>query len=361
MSMITPEAQKLAQLFIAKFSDTFKDCGRSGDMQFTLTEPRAIALRKALLESTEFLRLINLMDVPHPQGQVVAVGESTLRTGRVKDGRFTKGSGISGNEFKLVETDSCCVITWEQLAIWANAGTPGEFFNLMNSTAVINFALDMLRVGFNGTSVAPNSSPEDNPNGEDINIGWHQIAKDWGSSEGRVSRILTTPVTVGERGDYISLDAMASDLIHASIPPQYHNDPRLVVLVGADLIAAESLRLFNKEDKPSEQVAARQLGKDIAGRRAIVPPFMPGKRMAITMLPNLQILTLKGSRRRKAEDSGERKQFENSYWRYEGYALGDPDLYAAVDESAVTIVGEKLTSEAAHDNADATSEGSAEE
>ncbi|MFK3810754.1 major capsid protein, partial [Escherichia coli] len=40
---------------------------------------------------------------------------------------------------------------------------------------------------------------------------------------------------------------------------------------------------------------------------------------------------------RQAESVGARKHFENSYWRYEGCALGDPDLYAAVDESAVTI------------------------
>ncbi|KAB7715715.1 phage major capsid protein, P2 family [Plesiomonas shigelloides] len=339
--MITTEAQQLVQQYTSNLSKVMKDCARTSDNQFSLTEPRAIALRKAILEQNALLKEISCIDVPHPQGQVITVGESTLRTGRVKKGRFNKGSGISGNEFKLVETDSCCVITWEQLAIWANAGSPQQFFDLMNNTAVANFGLDMLRIGFNGTSVADTSDPDSNPNGEDVNIGWHQIAKNWGDSGGRTSRVLTDPVTLGDGGDYISLDAMASDLIHSSIPPQYHDDPRLVVLVGADLVAAESLRLYNKEDKPSERVAARQLGKDIAGRRAIIPPFMPGKRMAITMLPNLQILTLKGSRRRKAEDVGDRKQFENSYWRYEGYALGDPDLYAAVDETAVTIVGAK--------------------
>ncbi|MCQ1609346.1 phage major capsid protein, P2 family [Escherichia coli] len=334
---MTPEAQKLVNQYISELQKTFSDCGKSSDRFFSLTEPRSIALRKALLESTEFLSFITCMDVPHPQGQVITVGESTLRTGRVKSGRFAKGSGIKGNEFKLVETDSCCVITWEQLAIWANAGSPQEFFNLMNSAAVTNFALDMLRIGFNGKEAAENSDPESHPNGEDVNIGWHEIAKKWGEQPGNTSRILTDAVTLGEGGDYVGLDAMASDLIRTYIPAQYHNDPRLTVLVGADLVAAEELRLYNKEDKPTEKVAAQLLTKNIAGRKAIIPPFMPGKRMVVTMLPNLQILTLKDSRRRKAEDVGDRKQFENSYWRYEGYALGDPDLYAAVDESAVTI------------------------
>lgn len=334
---MTPEAQKLVNQYTCALKKTFADCGVSDDGYFSLTEPRSIALRKALLESTEFLRFISCIDVPHPQGQVVAVGESTLRTGRVKSGRFTKGSGIKGNEFKLAETDSCCVITWEQLVIWGNAGSQQEFFNLMNSAAITNFALDMLRIGFNGKTVAENSDPKANPNGEDVNIGWHEIAKKWGEQDGNTSRILTDAVTLGEGGDYVGLDAMASDLIRTYIPAQYHNDPRLTVLVGADLVAAEELRLYNKEDKPTEKVAAQLLTKNIAGRKAIIPPFMPGKRMVVTMLPNLQILTQKGSRRRKAEDVGDRKQFENSYWRYEGYALGDPDLYAAVDEAAVTI------------------------
>lgn len=341
MSMITPEAQQLVQQYMGALEKAYSDCARSSDKSFTLTEPRASSLRQALLENADFMRMLTCLDVPHPQGQVVDVGESTLRTGRVKGGRFTKGSGISGNEFRLHEMDSCCVITWEQLAVWANAGKPEEFYNLMNSAAVANFSHDMLRIGFNGTHIAEESDPQANPNGEDVNIGWHQIAKVWGSEEGRTSRILTDAVTLGEGGDYLSLDAMASDLIRSCIPAQFHNDPRLVVLAGADLVAAEELRLYNKEDKPTEKVAAQQLTKNIAGRRAFIPPFMPGKRMVVTMLPNLQILTLKGSRRRKAEDVGDRKQFENSYWRYEGYALGNPELYAAVDENAVTLTGGK--------------------
>lgn len=191
---MTPEAQKLVNQYISELQKTFSDCGKSSDRFFSLTEPRSIALRKALLESTEFLSFITCMDVPHPQGQVVTVGESTLRTGRVKSGRFAKGSGIKGNEFKLVETDSCCVITWEQLAIWANAGSPQEFFNLMNSAAVTNFALDMLRIGFNGKTAAENSDPESHPNGEDVNIGWHEIARKWGEQPGNTSRILTDAV-----------------------------------------------------------------------------------------------------------------------------------------------------------------------
>lgn len=332
--------QYYSQQYLSMLQQQFADCPKTSDNYYSLTPPRSNALRNAILERVDLLKQLTVMDVPYPQGQVITVGESTLRTGRSKAGRFTKGSGISGNEFQLVETDSCCVITWEQLAIWGNSGSQNQFVNMMNATAVLNFATDMLRIGFNGTSIAENSDPVAHPNGEDVNIGWHQFVKNWVLADKlkHSNRIITDPVTLGSGGDYLSLDAMGSDLVR-SLPTKYQDDPSLVILVGADLVAAEEVRLYNQEDKPTENVAAQKLSKNIAGRQAVVPPFMPGKRMVATTLKNLQILTQMNTRRRKAEDVGDRKQFENSYWRYEGYALGDPDCYAAIDEAAVTLVG----------------------
>ena len=62
-----------------------------------------------------------------------------------------------------------------------------------------------------------------------------------------------------------------------------------------------------------------------------------GKRMVVTPLSNLHIYTQRNTRMRKAEFVEDRKQFENKYLRNEGYAVEVPELYAAIDESAVTI------------------------
>jgi len=148
---------------------------------------------------------------------------------------------------------------------------------------------------------------------------------------------MTDAVTLDQNGDYKSLDAMASDLINTKIPQQFRNDPRLVVLVGSDLVAAEQYRLYQAADRPSEKIAAQMLQDSIAGRQAIIPPFMPGKRMVVTTLKNLHIYTQRNTRQRKAEFVEDRKQYENKYLRNEGYAVEYPELYAAIDESAVTI------------------------
>ncbi|RAW93273.1 MULTISPECIES: P2 family phage major capsid protein [unclassified Photorhabdus] len=148
---------------------------------------------------------------------------------------------------------------------------------------------------------------------------------------------LTDPKETALRSALLELDAMASDLINACIPQQFRHDPRLVVLVGADLVAAEQYRLYQAADKPTEKIAAQMLGSSIAGCLAMIPPFMPGKRMSVTLLSNLQILTQRNTRQRKAAFEDDRKQFENKYLRNEGYALEEPELYAAYDEDAVII------------------------
>lgn len=300
---------------------------------FSLSDPQETTLRQALLESVEFLNLITVADVDQLSGQVVSVGSSVLHTGRSESGRFSRRVGVEGNEYKLVETDSCAALRWDLLSLWANAGDENEFFQLVQTFSNQAFALDQLRIGFNGTSVEKTTDAEANPNGEDVNIGWHKRME--GFEDGK--QILTDAVTLGEGGDYASLDAMASDLISSKIPAQYRTDPRLVVLVGADLVAAEQYRLYQKADRPTEKIAAQMLDSTIAGRKAIVPPFMPGKRMVVTPLSNLHIYTQRGTRQRKAEFVEDRKQYENKYLRNEGYAVEVPELYAAIDESAVTI------------------------
>ena len=306
----------------------------STERYFAMTDPKETSLRAALMESVEILNMITCLDVDQLSGQVIQVGASGLHTGRKEGGRFIRRVGVDGNEYKLVETDSCAALAWDVLSVWANSGkTEDEFFQLVQTFSNQAFALDMLRVGFNGKSVEKTTDPEKNPNGEDVNKGWHAIMTDWDAGK----QVMTDAVTLDDKGDYRSLDAMASDLINTKIPQQFRTDPRLVVLAGADLVAAEQFRLYQGADKPTEKIAAQMLGNTIAGRPAIVPPFMPGKRMIVTMLPNLHIYTQRNTRQRKNAFEDDRKQYENKYLRNEGYAVEVPELYAAIDENAVTI------------------------
>lgn len=302
--------------------------------QFSVTGPMETKLKKALLDSVEFLSMITMMDVDQIKGQVVKVGNYGIATGRKKDGRFNTTNGVDGHTYELTETDSCASVPWATLAVWANAGSTNQFMQLMSQNATLRFALDMLRVGFNGTSIADTSDPVANPMGEDVNKGWHQIIKEKAPDQIMVDTLYFDP---DGAGDYKTLDAIVTELKNTYIHPTLRSDPRLVVLVGSDLTATAQTHMMNQADKPSEKVAAQQMDKNIGGLRAYTPPFFPGKRIVVTLASNLHIYTQKGTRSRQSENVQDRKQHEDKYWRMEGYAIEEFEGYAAVDEANMVI------------------------
>lgn len=274
---------------------------------------------------------IALLDVTGADGTTITIGDGSLHTGRAKEGRFYKKLNTNGTPFLLSETDSCASLTYEEMAVMANAG---NFSNEMITFFKKAVARDMLRIGFNGKMIAENTNPEQYKNGEDINIGWHALAKTFNKG----SQVISDAFALGKGGDFADVHDLADCLITSKIPEGQREDPGLVVMVGAQLAARERLKLFNMADQPLTLTAGDMLESSVAGRFAFIPPFMPGKRLAVTTLKNLQILTLKHSQRYRAEDIPTRGTYEHGYLREEGYALGDGYLYAASDENAVTLV-----------------------
>ncbi|MFU9138291.1 phage major capsid protein, P2 family [Erwinia tasmaniensis] len=323
---LSPQAEGLLHKFTTALAKSYgvRDTAKF----FAITPPKETILRNALLEASDFLRLINVTDVNQTTGQVVSTGKPGIYTGRKKGGRFSRPLGVEGNEYKLYETDSGSYLDYNTLTNWANSGSEDEFFQRIQAFSNESFALDMLRVACNGTSVAETTDPEANPNGEDVNIGWHKIVKDRSPAQ-----IITDAVTLGGSGaDFVSLDAAVTDLLHACILEQYRNDPRLCVLISGDLIGKDATTMMNMVDRPTEKVAAQLMNRQIAGLDVYRPPFMPEGRLIITTLENLHIYTQAGTRKRKADWSDDRKQFENSYLRMEGYAVEHDELYAAYDK-----------------------------
>jgi P2 family phage major capsid protein len=303
--------------------------------EFTISTPSENSLHIAMLESGWMMGSITLRDIDSSTGQAIEIGDNSLHSGRVLSGRFKKKLTLNGTPFELVETDSCVSLSYEQLGQLANINGFDKFVSLLSDFFGRAVSLDMLRVGFNGEYAGLPTNPIENPKGEDINTGWHAIAREFNNG----SQVITEKFSLGEGGDYPHLDALANQLIKDKIPEAFREDPRLVVLVGAELAAKERLRLFNAADRSlSDTAAAQLLTSSIAGRFAFVPPFMPGKRLAVTTLENLHIYTQKGSRRFRAEFVDDSAEYQHAYLRNEGYALGNGFLYAAADETAITLL-----------------------
>lgn len=325
----------LASNYLSEYSIALAQAAGVVDVtkQFSVTPPMETKLRAAIQYSDSFLKMVSMISVDQITGQVVDVGAGALLTGRKKDGRFSAKLGVDGNTYTLVETDSGAAVTWVTLTQWANAGNAGEFVKLMNAAITRNFALDMLRIGFHGTSIAETTDPVANALGQDVNKGWLTIVKEKAAEQVVDSLILDATGTTED--SYKNLDSLVNDLVNNVIHEVYQGDPGLVVLVGRDLIAAESHRLLESADSPTEHKAAQSLAKTIAGKKAYTPPFFPASAIWVTTLSNLQILTQKGTQWRKSRNEEDRKQFESSYLRMEGYAIGDFDKFAAIE--SVTI------------------------
>ncbi|EMU6252478.1 TPA: phage major capsid protein, P2 family [Escherichia coli O11:H5] len=334
---LSAQAEGMLQSFTAALAKSYGV--RDTSKMFAITPPKETMLRQALLESSEFLRLVNVKDVQQTTGQVISTGKPGIYTGRTKGGRFSRSLGVSGNTYALAETDSGSFLDYDTLTNWANSGSEDEFFQLIQAFSNEQFALDMLRVAFNGVSVAETTKPEENPNGEDVNIGWHQIVK-----TRTPAQIITDTVTLGGAGaDYVSLDAAVTDLLHTCILEHYRNDPNLCVLISGDLIGKDATTMMNMVDRPTEKVAAQLMNRQNAGKQVYTPPFMPEGRLIITTLSNLHIYTQSGTRKRKADWSDDRKQFENNYLRMEGYAVEHDELYAAFDK--ITLAADPVAPE----------------
>lgn len=315
---------------------------------FEVSVPKETKLKEALMASAEMLKRINFIDVEQTEGQAVTVGKDQLSTGRVKKGRFAGTTpGIDGNTYKLKKTDSKVQMEWERVAIWLNAGKQGEFNKLLTKYANDQFAADLIRVGWNGTHAAEETDPEQFPNGEDVNEGWHARVKRLSPAQVVTANTSDDIIYFDPDGtkdadgkplyDYKTVDAMASDLKNNNLHERYREAHDLVVLIGRDLVAAQQYKLYTEADKPSEHMAAQKLDQSIAGMPAYVPPYFPGNRLVVTTWANLSIYNQKGNKRRKVKDNDDAGCVESSYWRMEDYMVEDLEKYAAFDENAIVI------------------------
>lgn len=132
---LNDRARQLMNAFCAGMA---RDYGvENTERYFAMTDPKETALKLALLESVELLNMITCLDVDQLSGQVISVGASGLYTGRKEDGRFVRRVGVEGNDYKLVETDSCAALRWDLLSVWANSGkTEEEFFQLVQTFSI---------------------------------------------------------------------------------------------------------------------------------------------------------------------------------------------------------------------------------
>ncbi|AAZ93656.1 unknown [Pasteurella phage F108] len=310
--------------------------------QFSIEAPKESVLLGAIQQRSNFLEKINCVFSERYQRAI------DLRSNRKRHyGAHDRRTPIQQRWTRQVMSMNvsrqiqACLIPWAKLDQWGHL--KDKFASLYAEFVQNQIALDMIKIGFYGTSVGTDTS---DPNLADVNKGWIQFVR-----ENKATQILTQGATsgeirlFGEGADYVNLDELAYDL-KQGLDARHRDAGDLVFLVGADLVAKEASLVYKGNGLIATEKAAlntHDLMKSFGGMPAMIVPNMPPRAAIVTSLSNLSIYTQEGSMRRGMKDDDDKKAVRDSYYRNEAYAVEDCGKFMAVDFTKVKLSSGKGT------------------
>ncbi|WP_443750391.1 phage major capsid protein, P2 family [Asticcacaulis solisilvae] len=303
--------------------------------KFTVDPSVQQKLINKVQESSDFLKLINIVPVDELKGAILGLmvtGTLARRTDTTNADRVGRDpSSLDERDYECKKTDYDTVLKYAKLDMWAKFP---DFQVRIQNMIIRAIALDMIRIGWNGTSAAATTNPGVNTNLEDVNVGWLQKLRTEKASQVMTGGAVANHVTYGTGGDYANLDALVWDLRQTLLPTWAREDTGLVAVVGQDLLHDKYFPIVNQDLDPTEQVARDVIlsTKRLGGLPAAVVPFFPNGKVLITRYDNLSIYRQTGKSRRAIIDNPKRDQIENYQSDNDSYVIEDVD-YAAMAEN----------------------------
>ena len=307
--------------------------------KFTVNPSVQQKLETRIQESSEFLGRINNIGVAEQQGEKLGLGigspiagtTDTTTTDRVP----TDPTSMDAHGYLCTQTNFDSLIRYSKLDAWAKFP---DFQTRIRDVILKRQALDVITIGFNGTSRAATSNKATNPLLQDVNIGWLQKYRTYAAA-----RVLdevyagSNKVQVGSAIDvahgYKNLDALVFDAVNNMIDPWYREDTELVAIMGRDLLADKYFPMINTNNVPTETMAADMIisQKRVGGLQAVRVPYFPANAILITRLDNLSRYYQDGARRRTIVDNAKRDQIENYESSNDAFVVEDYGLGCLVE------------------------------
>lgn len=329
--------------------------------QFALDPTAEQRLEDLQREQVGFLNRVNMPAVRDLTGQVIGIGTHDMIAGRKSRPNLPRTPRYAGRlqdrSYLLKSTTFDTWLPWEIIDNWSRFP---DFAQRYARQVAISVALSRIMVGWHGTSAAADTDPEDNPLGQDVNIGWLQklrlekashvmgramvTAGGVTTATGAAAPIYIGPDADQADGDYKNVDALAYDLI-SGMPSWARASTDHVVIVSQDLVDEKYFPMVNRPlattidggKSTSDQTVSDIVmsDKQIGGRPAAIAPYFPEGTMLITPLgraneadsSNLSIYWQEGSRRRYIKDEPENMAALVDYNSVnEGYVIEDTDF-----------------------------------
>ena len=275
---------------------------------------------------------INVVMVEDRQGTAFlwAGGEPcTSRTNMDAKDRETTSLLSNPSSYSTQETQCDVHIPYGTVSKWSVASKSKQY----SKDQQMNFGMkytsfvqkrvcsDVLNIGFNGTSVADETSPSSKL--VDVNKGWIQVVKDQKSEQ-----IMSMPLTVGVGGDFVNLDAAVADLLDQCIDVALRED--LVCVISDNLIADERWRFYNATEFHSEKKNTSDTFTHFGGLDSVRIPNFPDNTIVVTSLDNLSVYIKESTTYRQIEPNTKRNRVEDYQHREEAYVVENMAKFAAL-------------------------------
>ncbi len=334
---------KTTQVFAAVLAGLATNYGVAAMSEQFAVEPTVEqTLYDAVYESAEFLQMINTAMVDDIVGQSVIMsvnGGVTGRTGVETDDskeRQTKDvSGLNAREYRCYPVECDVHLTWQKMDQWSKFK---DFHNRYRNHVKQAIALDIIKIGFNGTSAAATTNLAANPMLQDVNIGWLQLVRrDAAERVIAEGEQVAGEIRIGLGGDYENLDQAVHDALQA-IPE--HKRVGMVAIIGDELLANDKNKLYAKQaHTPSEKtkIELEQVIDTYGGLRSYKAPFFPSRGIVITSFDNLSHYVQAGSTRTSIENNAKKKRVEDYQSRNDCFYVEDMEKITFFESANVKL------------------------
>ena len=175
----------------------------SVEKHFAVNPTMEQTLHDKIAEEIDFLQKINVLGVRDKTGQKIyggLGGSITKRTDTTQNDRVPMNNlGLDPKDYLLSKTESDVAITYEMIDTWSK-------FKDFNARFVAyvrrQMALDRIKVGWHGTSIATETDIATYPLLDDVNIGWHELIRMHAPAQMMTEGSTTDQINLGAGGDY---------------------------------------------------------------------------------------------------------------------------------------------------------------
>ncbi|OHX15704.1 hypothetical protein BI343_17170 [Chromobacterium amazonense] len=248
-------------------------------------EPQAAQARiQALKAKSRLLSAINVLGVPEIKGRsqnfdIAGTLAATVDTNRHP--RQPAQQTWRPAQYVCQQTNFDAAFDYATLDAWMNETQDQALFEARaRQTLDRRILLDRVMIGFRGLMRAQDSDREQNPQLQDVNIGWLQQIRE------QAPKACLERVRVGEGQRFRSLHRLVRHAVNNLLAPAWRDDPLLVALVGADLLPDAVCEPSGQAEPWDDLVFHKQR---LGGLQAATAAFFPGDSILITRLDNLSL------------------------------------------------------------------------